>query len=793
MKLTLNWLKKYLHTDLSAEEISTHLTKLGLELDSLIDRKSDLSVFTVAHIIKVEKHPNAEKLKVCTVDDGISKLQIVCGAPNARENIKVVLAKVGAIIPNGNFAIKSSEIRGVKSEGMLCSAEELNISGDSEGIIELVNDAKVGDLALSYLGLDDVIFEVDLTPNRADCFGVYGIARDMAAKKLGALKPISVPKFSTDFDPSVKVEIKSKDCTLFTIREIKNIKNTESPKWLKDLLKNVGLEPISAIVDITNYFSLGFARPMHAYDRSKIGSLLIVENLKDSVKFNALNGKTYEFSSPDLVIRDEQNILTLAGIIGGENSKCSSETTNIILEAAVFDKVAITMAGRKHNIITDSRTRFERGVDHNQTCELLDLATSMILEICGGQASTVSVSGVQTIEKKKIEFNIGLLKKRIGITKSKSEIFDILKNLGFEIEDNGDVLNLAVPTWRHDVEIAEVIAEEIARISDFDNLAMNALPILENFDRVLTIEQTRIDEARRTAASIGYHEVITWSFMPSKQVELFAEVNQDMFIKNPISSDLDYMRPSIIPNLVMAVSSNIKRSISNISLFEVGPIFKDLTMKGESQVLSAIICGNKTEKTHNTLERHIDIFDIKSDLESLIIELGYSADKLLIEQSAAPKYYHPGRSGAFKIGKQVIAYFGELHPSILTRFDIKLPTCAFEIFMEDIPLPRSKFGRRPHLKLSPYQSNSRDFAFILDDAQKAGDVLKTISSVDKLIKKAEIFDLYKGANLPDNKKSIAIRITAQADDRTLTDIEIEAICAAVVKQIAERYGGELRK
>ncbi len=793
MKLTQNWLKKYLDTNLSANEIATHLTKLGFELNSLIDRKLDLSEFIVARIIKTEKHPNAEKLKICTVDDGANKLQIICGAQNARENINVVLAKVGTIIPKGNFVIKISEIRGVKSEGMMCSYEELLINYGNEGeIIELSQTAKIGDKILPYLGLDDVIFDIDITPNRGDCFGIYGIARDMSAKKLGTLIPINIPEFDTNFESSVKPKIKSDECKLFAIREIRNVKNIESPQWLKDLLWNVGLAPISAIVDITNYVSLGFARPMHAYDRKKIGNILTVQNLEKSVKFEALNSKIYEFSIPDLIIKDETNILALAGIIGGENSKCSAETNNIILESAIFDKISVTRSGRKHNIITDSRTRFERGIDYNQTIEILNLATSMILEICGGEASKISLAGNATTTKRKIEFNIDLLEKRIGISKPKLEIIEILNSLGFEIEDKGNILNILVPTWRHDIDIAEVIAEEISRISEFEKIPMNCLDVQINFKRLHTQNQKRLETARRIAASLGYKEVITWSFMPSKIIENFVTINPDLFIQNPISQDLNYMRPSIIPNLLDSVSSNIKRSILNISLFEIGPIFKDLTITGESQVLSAVICGNIFEKTHHSTEKPVDIFDIKTDLESLINELDFSVDKLQILQGTTPIYYHPGRSGVFKIGKQDIAYFGEVHPSILNIYDIKKPTYAFELFIENIPLPRNKFGKKSSLILSPYQSISRDFAFILDDRQNAGDVLKTVLSADKLIKNAEIFDLYKGANLGNNKKSLAIRILVQADDRTLTDAEIDELSVKVTKFIFEKHGGELR-
>ena len=791
MKFTYNELKKFLNTKLSAKEISIELTKLGLEFSEYTDRSEDLSIFTVAHITEAIPHPNADKLRVCTVDNGTTKLQIVCGAPNARAGIKVVLAPVGAIIPNGKFAIKSSEIRGVKSEGMMCSSTELLVGTDSDGIIELPEDAIIGSSILPYLGLDDVTLEVEVTPNRADCFGIYGIARDLAAKGLGILNEIVIPEIKQSFDCSVKPEITS-DTKLFAIREIKNLKNAESPAWLKNFLRNIGQEPISAIVDITNYFSISYGRPLHAYDRSKIGNKLVAYDLEAEVSFEALNGKTYQLSSPDLVISDEKNVLCVAGVIGGELSKCTENTTHIVLESNVFDKVAVTKSGRKHNIITDSRARFERGIDHNKTLDFLDLATTMIIDICGGEASKVSYAGSPTEEDRIIEFDISLLEKRIGITKTKEEILVILKSLGFKIEDKGNNLKLIVPSWRPDINLPEVVAEEIARISCFDNIPMNPLKHENNFSRVLTQEQRKLEDIRRNAASLGYNEVITYSFMPSKKLEGFVDFDANMQIENPISSDLDYMRPSIIPNLLEAASNNIKRSVANIGLFEVGPVFKDQSEEGEQQVLTAIATGNITDKSHCDSQRQVDIFDIKSHLEQIIRDVGFNPDRLQIDSNGAPKYYHPTRSASLKMGKQLIAYFGELHPSSLESFDIKAKTCGFELFLENLPLSRIKFGRKTPIILSQYQKVFRDFAFVMDDEKSAGEILRIISSLDDLIKDVEIFDLYKGTNLGEGKKSIAIKVAIQADDRTLTDQELELLSTKIISAAKVKLGAELR-
>lgn len=787
MKFTYNWLKQFLDTNLTAKEIALELTKLGLELKSYIDRSEDLSIFKVAYIEEARPHPNADKLKICTVNKGDNKLQIVCGAPNARAGIKVVLAPVGANIPNGNFAIKASEIRGEKSQGMLCSGEELLISGhDNNGIIELPQNAEIGSNILPYLGLDDITLEVELTPNRSDCFGIYGIARDLAAKGLGKLKDTPSIPANSSFKASITPEIKTSDVDLLAIREIRNIKNIESPDWLKNLLKNIGMEPISAVVDITNYLNISYSRPMHAYDLSKLSRKLVAHNLESKSSFLALNGKDYELSAPDLVISDEKNILALAGIIGGESSKCSSETVNILLESAVFNKITVSKAGRKHNIISDSRTRFERGIDHNQTINLLEYATNLILEICGGEASEISFVGKELADKQIIDYNLSLLSKRIGISIEKSKAIQIVQSLGFEIEDKGDILSLAVPSWRHDINIQEIIAEELVRVIGYDNIPLMELPVKVSFDKLLSESQRRCEDARRLTASLGYHEVISWSFMSSKIAKEFGEVNKFMLIDNPISSLLDYMRPSIIPNLLEILSSNMKRSVTNLSIFEIGPVFN---VEAEILTLSAL-AYTKQAQAHSA--EYSEFLEAKSSLEIITRDLGINPDKLLIDGSSAPKYYHPGRSAALKLGKEIIAYIGEVHPSILALYDIKAKPYIFELFLEKLPIPRSKNGRKAKIILSPYQKVFRDFAFILDKDIKAGDVLKNISSIDNIIKEVEIFDIYNGPNLPEGKKSIALRTSLQSDEKTLLDEEIETISNKIIKIVKDKFAGELR-
>lgn len=808
MKFTYNWIKKFLDTDLTPRELGDELTKLGIELESIIDRSLDLSKFKVAYIQEATQHPNADKLKVCSVDTGSATLQIVCGASNARSGIKVVLAEVGTLIPNGGFAIKASEIRGVKSNGMLCSADELGIKNSNypdDGIIELDNDAIIGDGVLKYLGIDDVVYDVSVTPNRGDWLGVYGIARDLAAKKLGILKEINPSHITPQFKTNISAKLQSNDAKFIALREIKNVRNSQSPAWLKNLLTLIGIEPISAIVDITNYFSISFARPLHAYDKNKVGDNFIVKNLSENSEFSALNGKKYSLSSADLVICDENSILSIAGIIGGENSKCDETTSSIILESAVFDRVAVTKLGRKHNIITDSRARFERGIDENYTIDYGNLAASMIMEITGGIASNLITQGEMTKERF-IEYNLNLLSKRIGISsfiqnplddlKGGNDIIEkseeILSSLGFKIISKNDkILQLQIPSWRHDINCQEIIAEEIARIIGYEAIENHKLEDLEPFKKLITPEQKRIEILRRKAASIGYLESITYSFMSSKISSNFADHKKELCILNPISSDLDYLRPTIIPNLIKSVANNLNRSASNISIFEIGPVFDGLEGKDEITHLSAVYCGEKITKSHCDNQRNLDFFDIKSDVEQILSETGIDIKKLIISKDT-PRYYHPGRSAIYKLGNKLIAYMGEIHPKIKEIFDIKQQIFGFEIFIDNIPIPRTKYGKKTEVKFSQFQPVSRDFAFILDNYIQASDLIKSIINIDELIRDIEIFDLYSGANIGEGKKSIALRVNLQSFDKTLIDEEIEEISKKIIATVESKFLATLR-
>ena len=579
MRFTISWLKQFLDTDASLEQIANCLTMTGLEVEEIEDNTKILDAFEVAEIIEAKPHPDADKLKLCKVQTKSGILQIVCGAPNARQGIKVVLANVGTLIPNGNFKIKQTKIRGVDSCGMMCSFEELGLSGASDGIIELVPEAVIGDKVAKYLGADDPVIHINVTPNRADALGVYGIARDLAASGIGKLKELKIPAINETFNSEHSINVKdSMLCPLFTIREIKNLNNTESPTWLKHLLENIGVGSISPLVDVTNYISYSFGQPMHAYDADKIDGTLFIEPLSSETQFKALNDKEYTLKKDDLVIKDAKEIHCLAGIIGGKNSACDANTKNVILEAASFSNESVAKTGRRAMIDTDSRYRFERNVDPAFTQNALDIATDLILSICAGEASKSINVGNAKLPTRTIEFPIDFLQSRTNLTLSEKEICSILNQLGFSCTTKGQIINITIPSWRYDVSLKEDIVEEIVRIYGYDKLPENPLPPV-NVSRIIPREQRRISDIKRLLANNGSTEIVTWSFMDSKKAKLFEEVKEELTLINPISADLDYMRPSILPNLLRATSNNINRSFRDLSLFEVGPVFKDTSDK----------------------------------------------------------------------------------------------------------------------------------------------------------------------------------------------------------------------
>ena len=817
MKFTLSWLKQFLNTSASVTEIAENLTAIGLEVEEIIDKAADLQKFEVAHIVSTKPHPSAHKLKICEVETKNGNLQIVCGASNARSGIKVVLANIGVEIPNGKFKIKESNIRGEKSCGMLCSEEELLLASESEGIMELPEDAIVGEPFTKCYGLDDPVFVINVTPNRGDALGVYGIARDLAAKGIGTLKELEIPKVKSTFSSKVKLNIKDKEaCPLFTFREIQNLKNKLSPDWLQKLLKNIGVKPISSIVDVINYMSYSFGQPMHAYDADKLRGDVNVNRYceernfdaisgqqnkiataalqprNDGKEFHALNDKKYLLNESDLVVKDENGMQALAGIIGGISSSCDSNTTNILLEAACFNAKMVAASGRRLQIDTDSRYRFERNIDRNFTEKALNIATDLILSICdGGEVSEIVISGEKEPEKKTLDFPTDYLQKITRIKLNINEIEVILNKLGFDTNTKENVIKVTPPSWRHDINILEDIVEEITRIYGYDKIESIKLPELEQDNNRLR-EHKRISNFKRILASKGYDEVVTNSFMNSNDAKLFTELKDELFLLNPISVEDDYMRPTIVPNLLDIVQKNLARSIKDMAFFEVGPNFLDLN--NEATYLTAILTGSYNNKNPHSMGRSYDIFDLKSNLETVFDYAGLSIEKCIVSNQATPLYYHPTRSVNLVLGENLLGSFGQVHPKILKHYDIKEEVFAFELNITNLLTPKAKFGKRDEFIISDYQANFRDYAFIIAHDQPVGEIISYINNFNKkLVKSVILFDIYSGDKLPSGKKSIAIRVGLQADDRTLNEDDLNSFSKDLIAVIEQKFQGTLRE
>lgn len=798
MKFTLSWLKEYLDMQAGIDEIAAKLTAIGLEVEQVIDNSKTLEPFIVAEVLEAEKHLNADKLKVCKVNNGTEELQIVCGAANARAGLKVVLAQVGTLIPNGNFQIKAAEIRGVKSNGMLCSADELNLGKDAEGIIELPKDAKVGDKAAKWLGAGEPVIEIAITPNRGDCLGVYGVARDLAAAGLGKLKSegVTTEDFQEvvdqgKFDSPVTVSIKgTKNCSYFIGRTVKGVKNGPSPAWLAQRLEAIGLRPISALVDITNYITYGFGRPSHVYDANKLKGNITVSDSKGGEKLAALDDKTYKLDKGMCVITDDSGVIGLGGVIGGEPTGCDENTSDVFLEVALFDPISIATTGRKLQIDSDARYRFERGVAPSTLKHFITL-TNLITEICGGEISKPTIAGSIDIKPKTVDFNPERVKSLIGIEPKDKEIKDIFASLGFEVKGSGKKWQVKIPSFRFDIEQEADLVEEIARIYGYDKIPATPMP-KDNIIAILTPSQQKVVDVRNTLSARGMTETVTFSFISSKQAGLFGAAN-DNVLANPISSDLDAMRPSIIPSLLEALQKNEARGYNSLVLFEVGPIFAKASIDGQQICAAGVRSGDAVEKNVHGDAREVDLFDAKADAFAALAHY-IDPTKLTITRDV-PAWYHPGKSGALLLGKQVLGYFGELHPSIVSKFDIESgAVAAFEIFPQKAPQPKDKKGAaRAKLEISNYQAVNRDFAFVVDENVTAADILKAVNQAEKnLIESVDIFDVYAGKGIEQGKKSVAFSIRLQPKDRTLTDAEIEAVSKAVVDNVQKSVGGVLR-
>jgi phenylalanyl-tRNA synthetase beta chain len=804
MKFTLSWLREHLDTDASVDDIVAKLTMIGLEVESVDDKGKTLAPYVVARVTEAKQHPNADRLRVCMVDTGDGKpIQVVCGAPNARTGMIGVFVPPGAYIPGKNMTLQVGTIRGVESCGMLVSEFELQISDDHEGIIDLPADAPVGQPYAKYAGLDDPVIEINLTPNRPDCTGVNGIARDLAAADMGAYKE-NVPKPVKGAFPcpvGVKLDFGATPslCPAFALRLVRGVKNGPSPAWLQKRLTAIGLRPINALVDITNFITYDRGRPLHVFDAAKVKGNLVVRRAQNGEQLLALDGKSYTLDNAMCVIGDEKEVESLSGIMGGEASGCSESTTDVLIESALWEALNIAQTGRKLGINSDARYRFERGVDPNFMVPGLELATQMVLDLCGGTPSEVVVAGKADVPDKIIDFPASELKRLAGLDLPFPEMRRVLQKLGFAVAGQGGHVKVSPPSWRPDIEGKADLVEEIVRIVGVDRIPSTP------FDRgeaprkpVLTQAQVRTRKAKRALAARGMVEAVTWSFISKPQADLFGGSKPELALANPIAAELSDMRPSLLPGLIRAAQTNADRGFPDAALFEVGQVFRG--DKPEDQLTAATGVRRALARSSG-IGRHwsskaapVDAFDVKGDALAVLTAAGAPAQALQIVPGG-PAWFHPGRSGTIQIGPQnVLGHFGELHPRVVEALDAEGPLATFEVILERIPEAKAKPTRaKPMLELSPFQPVTRDFAFVVDRAAKAADIVRAAQNVDrKLIAGISVFDIYEGQGIEPGKKSIAIAVTIQPREKTMTDAEIDAIGAKIVIEVSKRTGGVLR-
>ncbi|MGK0266928.1 MAG: phenylalanyl-tRNA synthetase beta chain [Maricaulis sp.] len=798
MKFPLSWLKYHLETTASLDEICEAMTMAGLEIEEIDNPAEKFAAFTVAYVKEAVPHPDADKLRVCTVEtvDGIK--QIVCGAPNARTGMRAVYAPLGAYIPGLDFALdkKPRKIRGIDSSGMMCSAKELELGEDHDGIIDLEGDWAVGTPAVVALGQDDPVIDFEVTPNRPDWLGVRGIARDLAATGIGTLKDVPIEPVPGTFACPIKVELDwPQACPVFAGRLIRGVKNVASPAWLQRMLKSIGLRPINALADITNMISYDRCRPLHVYDAAKLtGSLHARRGAGEGDAFEALDKKTYTPSETMCVIADEAHCLGLGGIMGGTWSGCSDATTDVFIESAWFDPLITRAAAKACGIDSDAKYRFERGVDPQSVRDGIEYATRLILDICGGEASETVVAGHIPVAPADIEFPISEVKRLTGLDLPRGEILRILTTLGFKPTGAGDVLTVGVPSWRMDCTLKADLVEEVARIHGFDKLIATSLarPSVRR-EAPATVMQLRARYARRALANRGYQEAVNWSFCETSQAALFGGHGPGLALENPISSELDVMRPSALIHLLTALQANADRGLSDARLFEVGAIY--LTDAPDGQLLVATGVRRVASGRHWTGSRLPDVFDVKADAIAALEAAGAPAASLQVAAEARD-WWHPGRSGVLRQGpKNVMAEFGEIHPRVLKALGIDGRVLAFEIVLDAIPQPRKASGlkARAQLDRADLMPVKRDFAFLVDKTVAADSLVRAAKGADKaLISDVSVFDVYDGKGVPEGQCSLAIEVVLQPRDKTLTDEDIEAVSAKVIAKVSGATGGTLR-
>jgi len=851
MKFTLSWLKKHLDTEATAEQLADTLnTIIGLEVEGIEDKAKDLKDFVIAKVISCEPHPDSDHLNVLSVDNGSGEnLQVVCGAPNVKANMWGVFAGDGVYVPGIDFTLSKVEIRGVESNGMMCSEKELGLSDEHEGIIELKGDNFVaGESFVKRFNLDDPVIDVELTPNRGDCCGVRGLAREFAAAGLGNLKPMEIKTIEGSFDSPIKVLLEDeKDCPLFVSRYIKNVDNTKANLDMKRDLQSIGAKSISPLVDITNYSTFDMARPLHVFDADKIKGNLVVRRAKDGEKMLGLDDIEYELDSSMIVIADENGVQSISGVMGARTTACDENTKNVLVECALFDYVSIAYTGRKTGIQSDARYRFERKLDEKfAATDAIEYATKMVLDLCGGEPAKVLKAGNYTYSERTMDYDVSRCLALGGVDISKEEQIKILESLEFGIsyinnpplaggstsdvvavgegldkdnlskEDiktphqNSDAiltppqggsdssrLLLTIPSWRNDIgEISNNlggqadIVEEVLRIYGYANIKSVAIPKQDGVSSAkVTDKKAKEIMARRVLAALGLSEAVTFTFTDEKLANLFGGIDDKNRVINPVSSEHGALRPSGLINLLSAVSRNMSRGQTSVNLFEIGPVYRKEN-KEETVEVSGLMAGLNNDKHWLAQSREVDVFDIKEILEDMMEKIGAPSGQM---SNGALDYYHPGRSGTIALGKNKIAYFGEIHPKVLEAFGIKTRVVAFELLLNNIPAGKKKGSAKSMLEMSKFQAVNRDFAFVLDKDISAAKVVQTIKKADKLITDVDIFDVYEGANLGENKKSLAIKVRIEPKDETLTDKQLEFISTNVILNVSKNLGGELRK
>lgn len=804
MKFTLSWLKEHLETSAPLEEITDKLTSLGLVVDAVENKGEALKGFIIAEVVEAEKHPNADKLQVLKVTDGSQTYQVVCGAPNARAGLKGVFALPGMTIPALGITLKQADIRGVQSSGMMCSERELGLGEDHNGIIDLPADAPVGKEYAPYARLDDPVIEIEITPNRGDCLGVRGIARDLAAAGPGTLKPLSVPSVKGSFKAPLSLSLNfsretTDACPYFTGRLIKGVKNGPSPDWLQRKLKAVGLRPISALVDITNLMAYDRGRPMHVFDADKLKGNISLRLSKQGETLKALDEKTYTLDEGTTVICDDSGVISLAGIMGGESTGCTESTVNVFLESATFSPIRTAITGRKLGILSDSRYRFERSTDPAVILECLEQATRLILDLCGGEASDVLSEGTPPLKQQKLTFDFKKVATLGGLDLPQKTSEDILRHLGFDVEAQGTQALVTVPSWRHDIDGAADLVEEILRVRGYQNIPLAELPkphADEEFESTPGASHLhrRLWTSRRALSARGMVEALTWSFIRQDLAELFEGGEPEMRVLNPISQDMATMRPGLLPTLLQAAQRNLDRGLCNPVLFEVGSQFGTRYPLQQTPMISGVMAEKTAPRHWGQENRSVDAYDAKAHVEAVLEACGFDAQQAQIDPEGAPRWYHPGRSGAFKLGPKItLATFGEVHPVLLQKLKLDGPMVAFEVFIESIPLPKGSSQKGAFIG-STFQPVERDFAFLVDREIPADKLLSTIRKVDKnLITDVLLFDVYEGKGVPEGKKSMALSVRLEPRDKTMTDEEIQAVSQKIMDAAKKAAGAELRQ